>query len=253
MIKQFLQNNQPVYGTWQRIPSSVVSDVLSLTPVDFVTVDMEHGAIDISDLRQMVPVFQKGKKVVIVRAASRDAAYISKVLDLGVDGIMVPRVQTAAEVQDIVDKTKLAPIGKRGVGGACAADRFGDMEMGKWIPLENERVLTIVQIEDQEAMSQLDEMVKVKGVDLFYVGPFDLSQSFGLTGQITHPRVTEAIHQIVDTIRLAGLPVGIHAADLDFLRYWKANGVTYFTHGMDTTFLKQMVRGVFQDLHGIKG
>ncbi|MMZ56469.1 2-keto-3-deoxy-L-rhamnonate aldolase [compost metagenome] len=248
MFKQTVKSEQDVVGIWQRIPSPIVSEIISLTDIDFVTIDMEHGPIDISDLRTMVPVYKKAGTPVILRVASADFSFISKVLDLGVDGVMLPQVNTAEEAKRIVEASKFAPLGRRGVGGSCAADQYGKVDLHTFIQSENDRVLTIVQIETEQAVHNLDEIVDVDGVDLFYIGPFDLSQSLGLTGMMDHPHVVETIQRIIDKVQEKNKSVGMHGVSLDFIRFWRERGVRYFTYGMDNVLLAKGIEDVYRSV-----
>ncbi|WP_047152786.1 HpcH/HpaI aldolase family protein [Aneurinibacillus tyrosinisolvens] len=248
MFKSIIKNGKDVVGIWQRIPSPIVSEVLSLTGVDFVTVDMEHGPVDLSDLRAIVPVYKKAGIPVILRVASGTSMFISKVLDLGVDGVMLPQVNNVQEARAIVEASKFGPLGKRGVGGACAADHYGDMNIKDFVQSENDRVITIVQIETEQAIRNLDEIIGVEGVDLFYIGPMDLSQSLGLTGMLDHPVVIETIQKIIDKVKERGKSIGMHGTSVDFINFWRERGVHYFTHGIDSVFLKQGVRDAYKSV-----
>lgn len=248
MLKETIQKGSTVFGIWQRIPSCAVSEILSVAGVDFAAVDMEHGPIDISDLRTIVPVFKSRSVPVLLRVPSAHLSLVAKVLDLDVDGIIVPQVSTAAEA---VAASKFSPLGKRGIGGPCAADHYGDISVGQFTDNANDRVMTIVQIENQQAIGNLDEILEVKGIDLFYIGPFDLSQSLGITGQMDHPLLIETIQFVFDKIISKGIPIGMHGVNGEFIKYWRNRGASLFTYGMDNAFLKNSVRSEFQSLNSI--
>ncbi|MCZ8511730.1 aldolase/citrate lyase family protein [Paenibacillus filicis] len=248
MFKETLQKGSTVFGIWQRIPSSAVSEILSVAGVDFAAVDMEHGPIDISDLRTIVPVFKSNSIPVLLRIPSAHLSLIAKALDLDVDGIIVPQVSTAAEAEAAVAASKFSPIGKRGIGGPCAADHYGDISAEKFTDIANDRVVTIVQIENQQAVGNLDEILEVTGIDLFYIGPFDLSQSLGITGQMDHPLLIETIQFVIDKLITKGIPIGMHGVNGEFIKYWRNRGASLFTYGMDNAFLKNSVRSAFESL-----
>jgi 2-keto-3-deoxy-L-rhamnonate aldolase RhmA len=245
---QAIANKQTVYGLWGRIPSLMVSEILSQTGVDFVAADMEHGAIDIADLRTMVPVYKAAGITILLRIDSPGASYISKALDLGIDGIIVPQVRTALEAKQAVSASKFAPLGKRGLGGACQADHFGDVNVEEFIIQENKRVLTIIQIENVEALEQLDEILKVEGIDMLYIGPFDLSVSLGCTGQMSHPKLIQSMQVVINKAKSFGIPIGMHGADQEFIRFWREQGVSLFTFGMDSAIFKQSVSSAVKSL-----
>lgn len=248
MLKQSTIEGRTVYGIWQRIPDPTVSEILALSGIDFVAVDMEHGAIDIADLRTMVPLFKLANVPVIVRVASSNSAFIAKVLDMGIDGIMVPQITTVEEAQNIVKVSKFAPLGSRGVGGACSADRFGEISVDEFVRTQNKSVMTIVQVENEQCIRNLDQILEVEGIDLFYIGPFDLSQSLGVTAQINHPDVTSAIQTVIDKCLAKGKPIGMHGVSQEFIMNWREHGVSLFTYGMDSAWLRQTVEKEFSSL-----
>jgi 2-keto-3-deoxy-L-rhamnonate aldolase RhmA len=251
MFKETIKKGSTVFGIWQRIPSSAVSEIVSVAGVDFVAVDMEHGPIDISDLRTIVPVFKSSSIPVLLRIPSAHLSIVTKALDLDVDGIIVPQVSTAGEAEAAVAASKFPPLGKRGIGGPCAADHYGDISVEKFTEIANDKVMTIVQIENQQAVANLDEILEVKGIDLFYIGPFDLSQSLGITGQIDHPLLIETIKYVFDKIISKGIPIGMHGVNEEFIKYWRNRGASLFTYGMDNAFLKNSVRSAFQSLSSV--
>lgn len=252
-FKQAIRHDQTMYGLWGRMTSVMAAEILSQTGLGFMIMDMEHGAVDIADLRSMVPVYKASGTPILLRIASPKDSYVAKALDLGVDGIVVPQVKTAEEAKRAVLASKFAPLGERGLGGACPADRFGDVRVEEFIKQENERVMTIIQIENAEAFEQLDDILKVEGIDMLYIGPFDLSVSLGCTGQMNHPRLMEAMQTVMDKAKILGIPVGMHGPDKEFIRYWRGQGATLFTFGIDSAILKQSVRLAVQSLHAEKG
>jgi 4-hydroxy-2-oxoheptanedioate aldolase len=248
VLKQSTIEGRTVYGIWQRIPDSTVSEILALSGIDFVAIDMEHGAIDIADLRTMVPHFKLANVPVILRIASADSAFVAKVLDLGIDGIMVPQIATVEEARNVVKVSKFAPLGARGVGGACSADRFGQISVEEFVRSQNNHVMTIVQVENEQCIHNLDQILEVEGIDLFYIGPFDLSQSLGVTAQINHPDVTAAIQTVIDKCKAKGKAIGMHGVSPEFIQKWREHGVSLFTYGMDSALLKQTVQKEFAAL-----
>ena len=159
---QAIRHDQTMYGLWGRMTSVMAAEILSQTGLGFMIMDMEHGAVDIADLRSMVPVYKASGTPILLRIASPKDSYVAKALDLGVDGIVVPQVKTAEEAKRAVLASKFAPLGERGLGGACPADRFGDVRVEEFIKQENERVMTIIQIENAEASEQLDDILKAQ-------------------------------------------------------------------------------------------
>lgn len=206
-----------------------VVEILGLAGFDYVCIDGEHGPLDRQTLEDMVRAAESVGVTPILRSAMNHSNEILPFLDTGVQGIMVPHVKTVGIAKMVVDAVRHAPLGSRGFTPGRAS-RYGTMEPVEYIAASNRETLVIVQIEDAEAVANLPEIVKVNGIDIFTIGPGDLSHSLGFTGQRNHPEVLKAIDYIIDTVVAAGKHVGT-TAGAEAVRRYVERGVREFAWG----------------------
>ena len=171
--------------------------------IDSIMGEMEHGTTSWRDVADLSRACDLWNMMCMVRVNKNDPALITRVLDCGANGVMVPHVNTADEARAVVDAAFYGPVGHRGQASGRRAIGVPDYHRR-----QNENTFTSILIEDIAAMDRLDELVKVDGIDVFYVAPGDLAQSMGLTGQTGHPDVQKvidrAIARIVKSGRVAG-------------------------------------------------
>jgi 2-dehydro-3-deoxyglucarate aldolase/4-hydroxy-2-oxoheptanedioate aldolase len=146
----------------------------------------------------------------VIRIGAPDPLSVSKALDTGCDGVIVPQVNSAAQARSLVAAAKYPPLGARGVGMA-RANEYG-ASFADYLAHANARTALIPQIESREAVAAIDEIVAVPGIDGVFIGPYDLSSSLGHTGEVRHPDVVDAITRVRRAAHHAGLPLGIFAA-----------------------------------------
>lgn len=211
MLKERLLQGESIVGTWLSAASGAIGELLARTGFDCVVVDTEHGAIDLGEAENLVRAVAQGGSAALIRVAGNDQALLKRALDLGPEGVIVPLVSTRQAAEDAVRFAKYPPEGVRGVGVA-RAQTYG-LDLGGYLGRANREGLVAVQVEDAEALRNLDEIAAVPGLDLLFVGPFDLSASLGYPGQPDHPAVEEALSQVLSAARREGKSAGVHVSD----------------------------------------
>jgi 4-hydroxy-2-oxoheptanedioate aldolase len=228
-VKAKLKQGQVVVGSFLNIPSAKLAEIAALCGFDFVAIDQEHGPIAIDVVEDMVRAIELQNAVPIVRVPSLEAHMILHALDAGAMGLHIPNVNTADDARKAVRFSKYAPAGERGLAAVRAA-RYGMRErLADYCRQSNEETMVIVHVESLEAVNNLDDMLAVEGVDVYFVGPSDLSSSLG------HPGVFDAAHKKVvdDTIRRivrAGKVAGFIAPDAEGARTYVDMGVRYLSN-----------------------
>jgi 2-keto-3-deoxy-L-rhamnonate aldolase RhmA len=226
--------NKPLIGTIISIGSPQVAEIISISGFDWVMIDMEHSSLSLNDVQNALQVM--GEKLLrIVRVPGNDEIWIKRVLDTGCDGILVPMVNTADEARKVVKSSKYPVDGQRSVGLA-RAHKYG-AGFKEYIAGANKNLLIMIQIEHIYGVKNIDAILKVKGIDSVFIGPYDLSASMGLTGQISHPDVVSAINLIKDKCREAGLPYGIFGMNPEPMVSELKDGCTFLLCGVDTSTL----------------
>ncbi|KAI0097761.1 Pyruvate/Phosphoenolpyruvate kinase-like domain-containing protein [Nemania sp. FL0031] len=204
-------------GVWQTLPGQNVSRILARTAgVDWVLVDCEHGNIDDAAMHEAVPAIASCGVSPIVRLPDMQGWMIKRALDSGAHGILIPLLRSAEEARKIVAAAKFPPQGQRGLGSPFAMERFNPIPtMTEYLQHANDSLLTIVQIETQEALDAVEEIAEVPGIDVLFIGPFDLGNNIGypILDGVIRPELEQAIDRILAATTKAGKKAGFFASN----------------------------------------
>lgn len=242
-LKQALDNHQVGYGLFVGLKDPAIVEIVGYAGYDFVIIDLEHSALDLSTMEHMIRAANLVGITAIVRVPQDDYATILRVLEAGAEGVMFPHLVTREQGEKIVQMAKYYPLGGRGLDPTTRVAKYGHVSMLEHMEEQNKRVQLIGMIEDKEALDQLDDILSVKGLDLLFIGTSDLSASLGLPGQVKHPEVQEAIRIILDKAAEQGVPVGMPAYDLAIAQEWIQLGAKFIcTPPVDTFHLSKTFR-----------
>ncbi len=205
-LKERLRARSMVFGAWTSLGHLSITEILTASGVDFVGIDMEHSTISQEQAQAIVAVSQAGGAACFPRVASHNGEQIRQLLDSGADGVIVPNVATTAEVERIVEWVKYPPVGKRSFGVARAHGYGFDFDSytASW----NDRSILLIQIESAQAVEAAETLLANPSIDGVMVGPYDISGSLGIPGQLSHSRVTEACAKVVEACRRQGKACG---------------------------------------------
>lgn len=245
-LKDRLAKNQVVMGTWMSMAHPSIAEILAMAGYDFVVVETEHTAIDVSEVLRLIIAIEQRGSIPLVRLAWNDPIQAKAVLDSGAAGVLVPMVNTRADAELAVAMTKYPPLGYRGVGLA-RAQGYGQ-HFDEYIRHANADTLLIVQIEHKDAVANIEEILSVPGIDGTFIGPYDLSSSLGIPGQLSHPDIVAAKRKVLDATLKHGLAAGIHfvhpdRAEAD-MRDAVAQGYRFVALGTDILFLGDSCRAL---------
>lgn len=237
-ILDALKQHRLVIGGHVFLTDPSISEAMANFGYDFIWIDAEHGPFDKERLLAHVVAANGGGAAAIVRVASNDPAIIKPVLEMGVDGIIVPMVCTKAEAEKAVAACRYPPAGLRGFGPR-RANRYGRIPMDEYLRGADASILKIVQIEHVDAVRNLVDILSVEGLSAVIIGPNDLSASAGRLGQLRHPEMPPLYESIVKTCKLRGMPCGVSIGpgDRDWISYWLGLGVDFISCGDDISFL----------------
>jgi 4-hydroxy-2-oxoheptanedioate aldolase len=211
-IKDKIHRGEVALGVSLMFPSPQLVEMLAYAGFDWVLIDCEHGSIGPADVEVMAMAADASGIAAIARPRSNTAADIQLVLDRGVSGVQIPHINTKADAERAVAAVKFGPGAGRGLAAGTRPDRWGlGARMPDFAAQANAQSLVCVQIEDQEAVANIDEILKVDHIDVFFIGPSDLSQSMGHPGAPSAPPVAQAIERTLTTIRAAGKAPGMPA------------------------------------------
>lgn len=206
-LKQKLSDGKYTCGSWVSLCSPLGAEVMGMVGFDWLLIDMEHGSGDIQTLiHQLQGIAAAGATVPIVRVPWNDPVVIKRVLDAGAMGVMVPGVRTVAEAEQAIAATRFAPEGIRGVAANTRAARFG--LDGEFLATANDQIALFLQIENREAVDNIDPILDLPGIDVAFIGPNDLSSDMGHRGNAGHADVQAAIALVEQAANARHIPLG---------------------------------------------
>ena len=211
-MKDKIARGEAVLGASIMFPSPQIVEMLAYAGFDWVLIDCEHGSIGLADVEVMAMAADASGITAIARPRSNAAADIQSLMDRGVKGVQVPHVNCRADAERAVAAVKFGPGAARGLAAGTRPDRWGlGAKMPDFAAQANAQSLVCVQIEHEEAVRNVDEILQVGGIDVFFIGPSDLSQSMGFPGNPKAPAVAAAIDATLAKIRAAGKVPGMPA------------------------------------------
>lgn len=236
-LKERLQRGERILGLSFGFACAQLVEVGALMSFDFTYLDAEHGTISPRECEDMVRASSCRGKPTICRVGTSDPQVMLRYLDTGISGIQLPHMRRAEDVQAAVRAVRFHPDGERGLGGGRWAD-FGLREsLPKSVVRANEELLLIAQIEDSEAVERLDELIAVPGVDVWFVGPSDLSQAAGYPGQQDHPEARALVESTITRLRERGKFVGCAGAQPEAVNRYFELGVQYLQINVPRIFV----------------
>jgi len=234
-FRALLGQPRPLIGTIVSIQSLENVEILSRAGFDWLFLDLEHSPISTGFAQNILQVACSNVHVV-ARVASGAELEVKRALDIGCDGVIVPQVNTKADAEQAVRSSKYPPMGTRSVGVARAHGYGADF--GDYVESANSAVALIVQIEHKEGVSNLNEILDVRGIDAVMIVPYDLSASMNLIGQVTHPEVVEAIGKIRASCNAHGLPYGLFGVTSAACLAELERGASFVVVGLDALHLR---------------
>lgn len=197
-------------GTLMTVPSLEIAEILSTSPFDWLFLDLEHSAMNARDAQTLLQVVGN-RKPCLIRVSSSDERNIRKALDSGAQGVILPQINSRQQLADIIGWTKFSPLGRRSIG-LSRASGYGSALTGH-LSRANEETAVVIQIEHIDAVARIDEILAEPGIDAAFIGPYDLSASMGVPGDIASSEVQDAIDHIHSACRQADVTAGIFVAD----------------------------------------
>jgi 2-keto-3-deoxy-L-rhamnonate aldolase RhmA len=237
-IKAKLKSGDPVIGTMiSEIRNPNLAYMLGQCGFDFFIIDNEHGAYSPETVSNMIAAARGAGVSVIVRIPEIRREAIMKPLDSGAAGLLVPMVNTAGQAREIISFAKYPPMGNRGAALSRAHSTYGRPNAAEYLDQANQTTFIAVQAESPEAIENLESIASTPGVDAIFVGPFDLSVSMGIPGQLTHPGEVEAIEKVIDVCRKHSVIPGIHMSSVETLKDWIQKGMRFVSFSSDVDLL----------------
>lgn len=236
--KEKILNGGIAYGVFCPLYSPTIVELIGHLGFDFVLLDAEHSSMGVESCEHMVRAADSVSLPAYIRIAVNIKQNILRYLDTGALGVQIPMINNGVEVKSVVDAVKYLPQGSRGLAGVRAAGYGLTVPLKEYTIEANQETLISIQIETLEAVNNLDELLSVDGIDIFFIGPTDLSNSMGHVGQVNHPEVQDMIEKLVQRIRAAGRVSGTVAYTHEALAKAKERGFQYIVHSVGPMLAK---------------
>lgn len=237
-----------VVGTFVEIPSPQIVELLGLAGFDFVVIDREHGSIDLETTENLIRAAAATGICPLVRVSHCDPVAIRQPLDMGAAGVHVPQIESAEQARLAVRSAKFHPLGERGLQPYVRAASYRAFPTAEFLEESNENVVIVLHIEGARGVAAFEEIVAVEGIDVAFLGPYDLSQSLGIPGLVESPLVKEKMKAILEKAKGKRVAIGTYCDDVNSALEWRNLGVTYLAVSLDAGILFQAARRMISRL-----
>ena len=235
VFKRALAVGKLQIGLWSSLCSNIAAEIISDSGFDWILLDTEHSPNEIPDLVTQLQAIQRGSATPIIRPAWNDAVLAKRCLDIGAQTLLFPYVQNAEEAKRAVASTRYPPHGIRGVSVAARASRYG--RVPGYLTKANDEICVLVQVETRMALSELEQIAEVPGIDGVFIGPSDLAASLGHLGNPQATDVQTAVKDAVTRLKALGKPAGILTGNEEEARHYIDWGYLFVAVGADVGLL----------------
>ena len=237
-LKLKIINHEIIIGTMlSEIYTPNIVRMLASSGFDYIFVDCEHGYFDFSQIANIASIGKGFNLPIIVRVPSIQREFITKVLDIGVDGLLLPQVDNIQYAQDAVQYSKYTPIGKRGLSTTRSHTNYYVSSLADYIKNANDNLILLAQIESQSAIDNAKSIIAVDGIDGLIIGPNDMAADLGFPGQIFCDEIKHKINSVIEISQKYSKPIGIVDSNMKHLEYWKQCGMSIFCAGSEIHML----------------
>lgn len=238
-----------VYGTWANLGSSLTTEILARAGFDWIVVDMEHGTGDFRELVHQLQAIEASPAVPLVRVAFNEPWLIKRTLDIGPSGLVIPLIGSAGQAAEAVKATRYPPEGIRGIASMSRPAVFGS-EFAEYRARANDLLLTVIQIELQQAVEDIEAIAAVPGIDVLFIGPLDLTTSLGVPGTLGSETAQRALGRIERAAREHHKAMGILLPDVESAIEYRERGYQFIGVSSDAAFLNRAARAAVGALKG---
>lgn len=249
-LKERVRNGETLIGCWLNLGSSVTAEIVGMAGFDWVLIDLEHGTGTDKDVLHQLQALEHTPAAAVVRVESYERQRFHRILDLGAEGIMCPRIHNIEEAQKAASAMRYQPEGVRGVAQMIRATHFGATSQ-EYLASSKDTLVGIVQVESEQILNSLDAIAAIDGIDLLFVGPSDLSMALGIFGQLDHPRFIDALKTTSAAAQKAGKAAGVLMRSAEEFKKYHDLGFRFIACGADAAFVASGARktaGALRDL-----
>lgn len=248
-LKEKLSAGEAVHGCWLNSGSSINAEIVGKAGFDWVVLDLEHGIGTENNLINQLQALSGSTTIKIVRVEALVRQRVSRVLELGADGVLFPQIQNSQEAGQAISFMRYPPDGVRGMANMIRATDFGQ-SFEEYYTGYMDNVLGVIQIETLESLNYLDEIANIEGVDVLFVGPADMSLALGVFRQYDHPKYIETLERVRDAAKKAGKATGTLLRNSGEYEKYYSLGYRLLGCGADSVFVLQGALAMVKDLNG---
>ncbi|MDP3399237.1 MAG: aldolase/citrate lyase family protein [Bacteroidales bacterium] len=234
-------NNKEFHGIWRIMPSSSITEIIGNSGFDFQILDCEHGSYDYDTLANDIRVCELTKCESIIRVSGLNKVEVQRCLDLGANGIIFPQLRDYKDFEIATKLMKYAPIGIRGYNPFVRAFAYGSSNY-----VNNKHPICLTIIETLEAIKDLDKILTLEGIDIIYIGSYDLSAQLGCVGQMDNPKLLSTIELIIQKCKLASKSVSLMVNNKSQYEIYKSKGVDIFLHSIDSYNIQHLFSDIIK-------
>lgn len=250
-FKSIVKKKKFVFGTWCMLPSDFTIDVISKTGIDFVVIDMEHGTMSFETSERMVRAAEANGVIPIIRTSDDSEQSILHSLETNVRNILVPHVSNVSQAEKIASITKYSPQGLRGLSPYTRCHNYDHLDLKDSLINSNKNTFVGILVEGEKGLDNLSSISKVDGIDMIYLGIYDIAQSLNLSGDINHKKCIEALEKAINTIHQSGKLAGTFTRTIKDAKNLKKLGIEFIAYLADSnalyTFYKESVKKFLED------
>jgi 4-hydroxy-2-oxoheptanedioate aldolase len=248
-LRHRLLAGESVFGPFLKIPASAPAELIAYAGFDFCVIDLEHSPFSFERAEDIVRAAQGAELSTVIRAFDRQPSTLSRCLDTGCEALLVPNIETRQEAEQVVSGARFHPLGRRGMDPRARSARYGTIPSSIYFGPEMDPPLLALQIEGLRGIENLDDILEVDGFDLVFIGPYDLSQSMGMPGEVNAPPVLARTREIVASVKARGKVVGIYADKVEEACRWRDLGIQFVATCVDVHLFYTACEAMVKALH----
>ncbi|MFN0171541.1 MAG: HpcH/HpaI aldolase family protein [Bryobacteraceae bacterium] len=238
-LRQALNGGKTVRGVFTELGCPEPVELAAIAGWDFALIDAEHGPLTAAHYPALVRAGQAAGMPCVIRVPANEPSMIQHALDSGAAGVQIPQIATVDQARAAIDAARFHPQGKRGFNPFVRAANYAATPVAEFLRISNDGVLVVLQLESASGVGAAAEVAALPGVDVLFVGPYDLSQSLGIPGQVTDPSIYEAAARIARSAARHNVALGVFTNDTADARRWIEIGVRYVTFSIDSVLLRR--------------
>ncbi|MDR2726382.1 MAG: aldolase [Deltaproteobacteria bacterium] len=249
LFRERLKSGKALLGPFVNLCHPAIMEIAGLAGFDFAIIDTEHGEISTDRALDMIRAAQLSGVSPIIRVYGNQPELIGKALDMGAEGVQIPMVCDKAGAAAALGAARFSPAGSRGCNRFVRAARYSHMGKDEFFGRSNDRTSVLVQVEGKEGLDNLEEILAVPGIDVLFIGPYDLSASLGIPGQVEHPLLLAAMDKTLALAQKAGVALGFFVDDIPTAIKWKNRGIRYIAFSADVSLLYEAFAQKVKEFH----